>query len=109
MYLDSTVVSQSAKSTQLLVQNSQKKDETWSTLSLVYWPPEMVAKTSGFVCPNTDNCVLLLDVASPGVLTDPSVILVFLVSALQNAVFLACDRQIRYNSCDGAHSLPQSP
>lgn len=70
-------ISSIAKSTQPLVQISQdlskaifppelgispqveirilQKDQTWKDLSLVFWPPEMVAKTSIFVRPNTGN------------------------------------------------------
>ena len=38
----------------------------------MYWRPKMVAKTSGIVCPDTDNCILPLNAASPGMLADPS-------------------------------------
>ena len=77
---NSVVSTQSAKFTQLLVVISLdlnkaiflaelnispqveikilKRVKPASTLSLVFWPPEMVARTSVFVCPNTDKYVL---------------------------------------------------
>ena len=35
-----------------------KRVKPVSNLSLVFWPPEMVARTSVFVCPNTDKYAL---------------------------------------------------